>query len=166
MTSNKPATEALWKAIGATFERIMEHPFITGLADGSLPKDTFAGYLIQDYFYLEEYGRCWALLGAQSPEIEDLVTFTGKIGGSLAHEQQTQQELLEALDYDRDEMLAERTQPSPTCVGFTSFIKNACATRAWHDGFVSSARMSLGVLGGRKSPERARLARSPLSEVD
>ena len=136
MASNKPATEALWRAMEPTFERILVHPFITGLADGSLPKDTFAGYLIQDHFYLEEYGRCWALLGARSDSIEDLVTLTGKIGGSLAHEQESQRELLEAMGYRQEEMLAE-AEASPTCVGFGSFIKNACATRSWHDGFVS-----------------------------
>ena len=136
MASNKPATEALWKEMAPTFERILEHPFIAGLSDGSLPKDTFAGYLIQDNFYLEEYARCWALLGARSAVIDDLVTFTREIGDSLAHEQGTQSELLEAMGYCRHAMLAE-TEPSPTCVGFTSFIKNACATRAWHDGFVS-----------------------------
>ena len=158
MASNNPATEALWKAMGPTFERILEHPFITGLADGSLPKDKFAGYLIQDQFYLEEYGRCWALLGAQSPVIDDLVAFTGKIAGSLAHERNIQDELLESLGYCRDQMLA-KTEPSPTCVGFTSFIKNACATRAWHDGFVSVlecpwAYWELGkVLNGRGSPD-------------
>ena len=136
MASNTPAIEALWRAMEPTFERIVVHPFITGLADGSLPKDTFAEYLIQDQFYLEEYGRCWALLGAHSAVIDDLVTFTGKIGDSLAYERATQAELLETMGYDRERMLAE-SEPSPTCVGFTSFIKNACATRAWHDGFVS-----------------------------
>ena len=136
MASNRPATEALWKAMAPTFGRILEHPFIAGLADGSLPKETFAGYLIQDHFYLEEYARCWALLGARSAVIDDLVTFTGEIRDSLAYEQGTQNELLEAMGYCRNELLAE-TEPSPTCVGFTSFIKNACATRPWHDGFVS-----------------------------
>jgi len=158
VASNKPETEALWRAMEPTFERILVHPFITGLADGSLPKDTFAGYLIQDQFYLEEYGRCWALLGAHSAVIDDLVTFTGKIGDSLAYEQTTQAELLEAMGYDREKMLAE-TEPSPSCVGFTSFIKNACATRAWHDGFVSVlecpwAYWELGkVLNRRGSPD-------------
>ena len=158
MASNKPATEALWRAMEPTFERILVHPFITGLADGSLPKDTFAGYLIQDQFYLEEYGRCWALLGARSAVIDDLVTFTGKIGDSLAYEQTTQAELLEAMGYDREKMLAE-TEPSPSCVGFTSFIKDSCATRAWHDGFVSVlecpwAYWELGkVLNRRGSPD-------------
>ena len=158
MPSNEPAAEALWQAMAPTFERILEHPFITGLADGSLPKERFAGYLIQDQFYLEEYGRCWALLGAQSAVIDDLVTFTGKIGDSLAYEQRMQNELLQAMGYCREEMMAE-AEPSPTCVGFTSFIKNACATRAWHDGFVAVlecpwAYWELGkVLNRRGSPD-------------
>ena len=48
MGNNKPAIKTLWKEMAPTFERILEHHFIVGLADGILPKDTFAGYLIQD----------------------------------------------------------------------------------------------------------------------
>ena len=113
MASHKPATEALWKEMAPTYGRILEHPFIAGLADGSLPKDIFAGYLIQDHFYLEEYARCWALLGARSAVIDDLVTFTAEIESSLANEQGSLNELLEAMGYSRDEMLAG-TEPSPT----------------------------------------------------
>lgn len=158
MAGNKPATAALWSAMAPTFARILEHPFVNGLADGSLPTDRFAGYLIQDYFYLEEYGRCWALLGARSPVIDDLAAFTGKIGDSLAHELRIQEELLSSLGYCREELLAG-TEPGPTCVGFSSFIKDACASRAWHDGFAAVlecpwAYWELGkVLHARGSPD-------------
>ena len=81
-------------------------------------------------------GGVCALLGARSAVIDDLVTFTTEIESSLANEQGSLNELLDAMGYSRDEMLAG-SEPSPTCLGFTGFIKNACATRAWHDGFVS-----------------------------
>ena len=127
---------ALWEEMRPTFERILEHPFITGLADGSLPHEVFVRYLIQDAFYLEDYGRCWALLGGRSPEISDLIAFTGKIASSLEAERVLQHELLDTLGYSQEQLLAE-TEPSPTCVGFTSFIKDACGNHALPDGFVA-----------------------------
>ena len=136
MTKNASATQNLWEVMRPTFERILEHPFITGLADGSLPADAFVRYLVQDSFYLEEYARCWALLGARSPEIDDLVAFTGKIASSLAAEQEMQRELLAAFGHSQPELRAQ-AEPTPTCVGFTSFIKDACGNRVFHEGFVA-----------------------------
>ena len=34
-----------WNAALPIFEDILRHPFITGLADGSLPQDVFAHYI-------------------------------------------------------------------------------------------------------------------------
>ena len=86
MTRTISATEYLWETMRPTVEQILEHPFISGLTDGSLPKEAFIRYLVQDSFYLKDYGRCWAMLGARSIEISDLVTFTSKISWSLESE--------------------------------------------------------------------------------
>ena len=37
------------------------HPFVTGIADGSLDRDKFKFYMIQDYLYLFDYARVFAL---------------------------------------------------------------------------------------------------------
>ena len=34
------------------FEEFYQHPFVTGFMDGSLPKEKFQYYMIQDYRYL------------------------------------------------------------------------------------------------------------------
>lgn len=33
----------------------MHHPFVMGLGDGTLPLESFKGYIIQDYLYLVRY---------------------------------------------------------------------------------------------------------------
>lgn len=47
-----------------------EHEFVKQLADGSLPKESFFHYLVQDYLYLIQYAKAWALgvVKADSPE--------------------------------------------------------------------------------------------------
>ena len=47
-------TEDLWKSY-------LEHPFVKGIADGSLDIDKFRFYMIQDYRYLLEYSKVFAL---------------------------------------------------------------------------------------------------------
>ena len=60
-------TAEIWAAIAPAHERILEHPFLVGLTDGSLPRDAFARYLIQDGLYLADYARSLALCGARAP---------------------------------------------------------------------------------------------------
>jgi hydroxymethylpyrimidine/phosphomethylpyrimidine kinase len=39
----------------------IDHPFVRGIADGTLSKDCFIYYIKQDYLYLVNYARCAAL---------------------------------------------------------------------------------------------------------
>ena len=48
-------SEHIWKAGEALYSRILRHPFIRELADGSLSPDKFARYLAQDELYLPRY---------------------------------------------------------------------------------------------------------------
>ena len=45
----------------------MAHPFLTGLADGSLPRDAFAFYVAQDAIYLHGYAQALAAVASRAP---------------------------------------------------------------------------------------------------
>ena len=68
-------TESLWVSIGDIYDRILKHPFIRGLTDGSLDEDAFRFYVIQDALYLKDYARGLALLGAKAPKDQWLMMF-------------------------------------------------------------------------------------------
>lgn len=63
-------TERLLSAAKDIWEAYSEHPFVLGLQDGTLDRDKFKYYIIQDYLYLEEYAKVFALgiAKARSPE--------------------------------------------------------------------------------------------------
>lgn len=48
------ATTAIWNAYN-------EHPFVLGIQNGTLDKDKFRYYIIQDYLYLEDYAKTFAV---------------------------------------------------------------------------------------------------------
>ena len=52
--------EPIWR-------QIFQHPFLKKIKDGTLPEETFRYYLIQDYLYLEGFGRTVALALAKAP---------------------------------------------------------------------------------------------------
>ena len=58
-------TEELWKSY-------LEHPFVKGIADGSLDIDRFRFFMIQDYRYLLEYSRVFAF-GILKSHREDIM---------------------------------------------------------------------------------------------
>lgn len=64
-TMNKllEATSEIWEAYN-------NHPFVLGIQNGDLCKDKFKYYIMQDYLYLEEYAKTFAIgmAKATSPE--------------------------------------------------------------------------------------------------
>ncbi len=51
------STGALWQAIEPIYAAILTHPFVRGLTDGSLPREAFRFYAVQDALYLRDFAR-------------------------------------------------------------------------------------------------------------
>jgi len=49
-----------------------EHPFTNAMADGSLPEAGFRHYLVQDYLFLIEFARAYALAVYKAPTLADM----------------------------------------------------------------------------------------------
>lgn len=58
---------------GKVWEEGYNHPFVQELGRGTLPKDTFQFYLLQDYRYLLSYAKVFAL-GTLKADTEELMT--------------------------------------------------------------------------------------------
>jgi thiaminase/transcriptional activator TenA len=71
----------LWLANVPAAERILAHGFVRGLGDGSLPVDSFKGYVAQDAYFLEAFARAYAFCLANSTTREDLHDFADLIAG-------------------------------------------------------------------------------------
>jgi thiaminase (transcriptional activator TenA) len=67
-----PFFERLKAAASAEWRAYTEHPFTNGLADGSLTEAAFRHYLVQDYLFLIEFARAYALSVYKSPTLADM----------------------------------------------------------------------------------------------
>lgn len=72
---------ALWAADAGLAEAALAHPFLRGIADGSLPREVFAGYVAQDAFFLEAFTRAYALGVARSPDRAGIDAFADLLQG-------------------------------------------------------------------------------------
>jgi thiaminase/transcriptional activator TenA len=64
--------EQLKTEASAEWRTYTEHPFTAGLADGTLSEAAFRHYLVQDYLFLIEFARAYALAVYKSPQLSDM----------------------------------------------------------------------------------------------
>jgi thiaminase/transcriptional activator TenA len=71
----------LWSANADLAAAALAHPFVTGIADGTLPRERFAGYVAQDAFFLEAFARGYALGVVHSTDRAGLDAFADLLAG-------------------------------------------------------------------------------------
>src|SRR3954470_16514359 len=64
--------ERLKTAASAEWRGHNGHPLTDALADGSLTRAAFRHYLVQDYLFLIEFARAYALAVYKSPQLSDM----------------------------------------------------------------------------------------------
>ena len=75
--------ERLKAAASAEWRAYTEHPFTNALADGSLTEAAFRHYLVQDYLFLIEFARAYALAVYKSPDLADMREAAGGLSAIL-----------------------------------------------------------------------------------
>lgn len=71
----------LWSDNSDLAADVLAHPFVRGMADGTLPRERFATYLAQDAFFLESFARAYALALARSRDTATLLALADLIAG-------------------------------------------------------------------------------------
>ncbi|MEV0717941.1 TenA family protein [Asanoa sp. NPDC050611] len=106
----------LWLDNADLAEEARTHPFVRGLADGTLKEQTFAGYVAQDAFYLESFGRGYALGIAHSPDRKGFDAFADLLAG-LRAELRLHEAYAGKLGID-----LARVDPLPATLAYTDFL--------------------------------------------
>lgn len=98
----------------------MNHPFVTELAAGTLDEAAFIHWVKQDYLYLLDYARLFAIAGVKARDEATMTNLLGIAHTTLDHEMDLHREF--ASDYDITERELEATEKAPTCVAYTNFL--------------------------------------------
>jgi len=123
---------AVWDEIAPIHGAILEHPFVRGLGDGSLPADAFGRYVVQDALFLADYARALALCGARAQDADALRMFCRHAADAIEVERDLHERLMGRLDID-----PAGAEPSPACLGYSSFLLQACALRERHEAIAA-----------------------------
>jgi thiaminase/transcriptional activator TenA len=122
MTASLTAT--LWADVEDVHAAILAHPFVTGLTDGTLARESFRHYIVQDAHYLRTYSRALAVCAAKAPTAADTVMFAQHAGGAIAAEQDLHASLMADLGLSAE--TAAKEPVAPTTVAYTSYLLATC----------------------------------------
>src|SRR5205085_5483864 len=113
-------TTELWAAIEPIFDAILRHPFVRGLTDGSLPRESFQFYAVQDALYLREFARALSLAAAHAARDEWIVMFNQHAAGALEVERALHEGFFKEFGLTPE---AVATTPlAPTNLAYTSYL--------------------------------------------
>jgi thiaminase/transcriptional activator TenA len=102
------------------WERELEHPFVRGLGDGTLPIDRFRFYLAQDYVFLVEYCRVFAMAAAKARGLETIGVFAKLLDETLNTEMQLHRDYCKRLGISATAL--EKTTPAPITHAYTRHL--------------------------------------------
>lgn len=112
--------ERLWDHIDGIYRQICEHPFVTGLTKGTLGRNQFRYYLVQDGHYLRGYARALAVCAAKAPIESELTMFAEHASAAITAEAELHAGLLADLGLGVE--AAAALPIAPTTQAYTSFL--------------------------------------------
>ncbi len=147
--TDPPLSQRLWEANRDLAEACLEHPFLRGLADGSLSASRYGLFAQQDHFYLDAYARSYAWGAVRARDWATRRQFGELLAGILTEgtlHEQTAPELGVSLD---------DVQPSPAARAYTDFLlANASLGEIGeHIAAMAPCAKLYGWLGGRLADE-------------
>lgn len=107
------ATEDIWAEYN-------KHPFVKGIEDGTLDKAKFRHYLIQDYLYLIDYGKVFAIGMAKAKSAESRQKFSSYIRSISECEMDTHRGYMGIMGISHEEI--ENAKMSLDNLSYTSYM--------------------------------------------
>lgn len=95
-------------------------PFVLGIQEGSLPVEKFRYYIIQDYLYLQDYARTFALGAAKAKSLETARLFTGYLQALTGEEMDIHRGYMGRLGLSPEEL--EQTPRGLASLSYTSYM--------------------------------------------
>lgn len=126
---NSRFSEELWASGAPSFAQILRHPFLAGLADGTLERDAFSYFVIQDSHYLRAYSRALSLVSAKSPDQDAVRMFALHASNAIDVERELHAGLLTELGITADQLAAAGA--GPTTTAYMSYLTAVCATGSY-----------------------------------
>ncbi|TKX35300.1 thiaminase II [Halorubrum sp. CGM5_25_10-8B] len=123
-------SDRLLEAGSEIWDAQKRHPFVVELAEGELDEGAFRHWVKQDYRYLLDYARVFALAGTKADDEETTRRLTATAHATLDDEMDLHRSF--AADYGLSVDDLDAVKKAPTCAAYTDFL-----VRTAHEGSIA-----------------------------
>jgi len=128
-------SERLHKDTEQVWNKIIAHPFVVELYQGSLPMEKFKTYILQDYSYLVDAIKNFSIIASRAQSV-DVMRETVEIAHLEATgEFQGYENFLHTLGYTLDD--AMQVEPFPVNLSYRGFLLTTSSMGASQEALVS-----------------------------
>lgn len=113
-------SDELWNDIRPIYAQTLKQPFLTGIADGTLPRSHFQFYLTQDAKYLRVFGEVLSVLAAKAPRVEWAILLNQHAINSVKEERTLHESILRS--YGVPLATSRDTPMAPVNYAYTSHL--------------------------------------------
>ena len=128
-------TDQLWEENRDLYAEILRHPFLKRLTDGSLEKERFAFYMIQDAHYLREFSRALRATAAKAPREEWAALLNTHAAETLGYELQLHESVFKEYGITPGDVMG--MVPAPEAFAYTSFLVATAYSRPFPESIAA-----------------------------
>ena len=110
----------LHDAAAPIWEACRKHPFVTGIGDGTLAVEKFQHFMLQDYLYLFDYARVFALGVVKARDPELMRTFAANVDAILGGEMKIHRAYMKRLGITEEQVFA--VKPALENLSYTNYM--------------------------------------------
>ncbi|WP_343337153.1 thiaminase II [Terrisporobacter petrolearius] len=119
-------TDYLFNESKKIWDEYLKHPFIVEMGKGTLDKEKFRNYLVQDYLYLLDYAKVYAMGLIKSDDVNHMKFFKDSVNGIMEDESATHIAYLKELGEDIKTL--QRHKLKLENENYTNFMKSVALT--------------------------------------
>lgn len=123
---NTSFTDRLHEAAAPVWAQCLSHPFVAGLGDGSLALEKFRHFMIQDYLYLFDYAKVFALGVVKARAPERMCAFAQSVNDILNGEMNLHRAYMKRLGIDEAQTQAAR--PALANLSYVNYMLSVAHT--------------------------------------
>ena len=113
-------SDHLRAAAAPIWEACLKHPFVTGIGDGTLAVERFQYFMLQDYLYLFDYARVFALGVVKARDPELMRTFASNVDAILGGEMKIHRAYMKRLGISEEQVFA--VKPALDNLSYTNYM--------------------------------------------
>lgn len=113
-------TDLLYEDVKPIWDGYLTHPFVTGIGDGTLSIDRFRFFMIQDYLYLYDYAKVFALGVVKAQDHNLMRHFSELVYGTLNGEMAIHKNYMARLGITEEDVAA--AAPSLVNTSYTHYM--------------------------------------------